>query len=633
MADLTSLLSGLFSGASTPDASAAPSAPGVQDSGLRALASTEPVNGATVLARLKAPTIRDRSGAASDALGSVGAGMASVRPDSSKFGAFAQGLAGGLKSNADKEPERRKLQMSQMLGQLFSRGDIKGAASAAFASGDPSTGLKLFELARQQDAQPALLAGLNGPGASSPPAQASAAPNATPTSTAASSGDDDSAAPAATAPTAAPTSKAAGSSTSKEQLIRYRDGLIPALANPAMNEGLKAAYKTKIETLNQQIKDADNEKWSVVDPKEYGTLNIDPGFNGTVLKNVNGDIKFPGVGQQGISPQKIQSQAEQELSKAKVSDVVDAIGSAKPARDRLQTLSQLADAWNSGGNDITTGPLVGEGALKLKQIAKGMFGIDSAGLTQSELIQKVGTQLSAMAAKDLTSRPTQFDFKVFLANNPGLELSPGGNLALINLMQQKAKNDVQLAALARQQKNGDNWDSVVADFDKTHPIISPLTGKPLDPNEVVFPAPQKGGRGGQTAAQGQPQQAPQGAQDQPTAPAPLMPSVLKKAEGAPPDQVLAQAKDAIAKGAPVDAVAAHVRAMGLDPSALTAPAQRAPSADPATPQPAPSPAPDPAPQPAAAPPAPAPQKGASLDTSNPLALLASILGQNPQQAA
>lgn len=182
------------------------------------------------------------------------------------------------------------------------------------------------------------------------------------------------------------------------------------------------------------------------------------------------------------------SDIEQALNKARVADVVTAIEGVQPARQKLQTLSLLSDAWDHGDN-ISTGPGA-ETALKLKQVANNL-GINVEGLPQTEIVQKLGAQLASQASKGLSPRPTQFDFKTFLNNNPGLLISPQGNKALISVLQQQAQHEIALGNLARQQKNGDGWDETVAKFDKEHPIVSPLNNKPLDQNAVIYPAAPK----------------------------------------------------------------------------------------------------------------------------------------------
>ena len=272
-------------------------------------------------------------------------------------------------------------------------------------------------------------------------------------------------------------------------------------------------------------------------------------YTGTVQRGPDGRIYYPGAGQQGVTPQqKLQNTAEQKLSENEVQQVIDARDAGKHAGTKLQTLAVLADAWKRGGDSIYTGPGA-EAILKAKQVAKNL-GLDIGGVPESEIVSKVGTQLAAQTAKDLTSRPTQFDFAVMLQNNPGLLISEAGNKALINVGQQQAKRELQIAALARKYRYGDDWGATLEKFEHEHPIISPLTGKALDPNEVMFPGPAQpsGGQGSQPGGQGGGQQAPQ-----------LRPM------GA---DLMGEARAAIRDGRPAAAVIQRLRERGFDPTGL-----------------------------------------------------------------
>ena len=177
----------------------------------------------------------------------------------------------------------------------------------------------------------------------------------------------------------------------------------------------------------------------------------------------------------------------------------------------------MADALNNASGDINTGPGA-EGALKVKQVLANLGIIDpnDPTMTGAEIIKKQGAYLASAAAKDLAQRPTQFDFKTFLQNNPGLDVSVAGNKLLINIMQQQAQHKADLSQMAYSYK-GDpgDWNSVVANYDKTHPIISPYTGKPLDPSAQLFPA-----SGDQTQQNQNTQQEQTPASGMPTATAP-----------------------------------------------------------------------------------------------------------------
>lgn len=282
----------------------------------------------------------------------------------------------------------------------------------------------------------------------------------------------------------------------------------------------------------------------VMNPAERRAAGVPDWYQGSVQRGPDNRIYYPGAGQQGVTPaQKLQTTAEAKLAENEVQNVIDAREAGKHAGTKLQTLAILSDAWKRNGDSIYTGPGA-ETVLKAKQAAKN-FGIDLGGVPESEIVSKVGTQLAAQTAKDLTSRPTQFDFAVMLQNNPGLMVSEAGNRALINIGQQQAKRELQLAQLASKYKYGDNWNEMVSKFEESHPIVSPMTGKPLDPNELIDPRfgpPQQQAAGGQAG---------QGAQ-------------LRPMDAG----VMGEARAAIAAGKPAGAIIQRLREHGYDPGGL-----------------------------------------------------------------
>src|SRR3954453_19986993 len=103
MADTDSLLSTLFSGGAS---SADPLG------GMQALSQSQPTTGGSVLARLRGD--HGGGGHAGGFGGVVGSGMTAVKPASSKFGAFAQGVGGALKAGAEQETARQNAALALM---------------------------------------------------------------------------------------------------------------------------------------------------------------------------------------------------------------------------------------------------------------------------------------------------------------------------------------------------------------------------------------------------------------------------------------------------------------------------------------------------------------------------------------
>ena len=212
------------------------------------------------------------------------------------------------------------------------------------------------------------------------------------------------------------------------------------------------------------------------------------GYEGSLVDYQN-QRALAGRNQTTINMPPTEQARDKKIGDAIGTDISDYIAASRPAREKLAALNVLSDAWKAGGDKITTGPAA-ERVLALKQFARGSLGMNIGDdIAPSELISKIGTQLATADAKSLTARPTQFDFATYLKNNPGLTLTPEGNAALIDIKRQQAQHELDLAALARKKENWDNFDDVVAQYDKTHPIVSSLTGKALDASSVQFPGP------------------------------------------------------------------------------------------------------------------------------------------------
>jgi hypothetical protein len=178
------------------------------------------------------------------------------------------------------------------------------------------------------------------------------------------------------------------------------------------------------------------------------------------------------------------------VAEANVKEQNDLIGAGKQASQRLATLNTLSNIVNSD-KGLTLG-FGADTALKVKMAMK-QFGIDVGDLSGAEAIQKLNASLASEAAKSISARPAQFEFKTFLSNNPGLSLDKQGNQRVIGIFSQLAKRDVDLGRLARANRdNWDNWDNVVQQYDKQNPIHDPASGKVITTDSIVAPGPAKG---------------------------------------------------------------------------------------------------------------------------------------------
>jgi hypothetical protein len=186
-----------------------------------------------------------------------------------------------------------------------------------------------------------------------------------------------------------------------------------------------------------------------------------------------------------------ETEESKALGTARAANIVDYMKAGPEARDKLQALNIISDAFNAGNGNISTGPGA-EMILQGKQALQNL-GVNMDGVAPTETVKKMGAYLAAAAAKSLAARPTQFDFKTFLQNNPGLDISVPGNKMLVNIMQQQSQHEMDLSRLAQSYKGSSaDWNDVVSRYDQEHPIISPFTGKPLSPTEKMFPGGDQG---------------------------------------------------------------------------------------------------------------------------------------------
>lgn len=181
------------------------------------------------------------------------------------------------------------------------------------------------------------------------------------------------------------------------------------------------------------------------------------------------------------------AESAKAVAAADVKEQNDIIGAGREAQQRLQTLNTVANIIQTDKN-LTLG-FGAETALKVKK-ALQQAGFNVGDLSGAQAIDKLNAALASEAAKGVSARPAQFEFKTFLANNPGLSMDKAGNLRVIGIFSQLAKRDIELGKLARQNRdNWQNWDNVVAAYDKKFPIVDPVTKNPITTNSIIAPGP------------------------------------------------------------------------------------------------------------------------------------------------
>jgi hypothetical protein len=218
------------------------------------------------------------------------------------------------------------------------------------------------------------------------------------------------------------------------------------------------------------------------------------------LKDKEATTEMKNAGASGMTlPQYQEKQGElasqqagsTERAKADVKEQQEYIDQGRMAQTRLGTLNTISNIVSSDKN-LNLG-FGSETTLKVK-MALEKAGMDFGDLSGAQLIQKLNGILASESSKSFSTRPTQFEFKTFLANNPGLALDEKGNVRMLGILAQNAKREADLGKLARQNRdNWDNWDNVVEKYDREHPIKDPTTGKALSNHSIIAPAsPQAG---------------------------------------------------------------------------------------------------------------------------------------------
>lgn len=260
------------------------------------------------------------------------------------------------------------------------------------------------------------------------------------------------------------TTQAPATPSRTDQAIAFYAGIMSDPRSPKQNVELA---KTRLEALQKNAE-------LTPDQKNYAQA-VTQGFKGSMQDYVNEQES----GKAGAT----------ERAKADIKEQQTYIDAGKAASQRLTTLNTLSNIISSDKN-LTLG-FGGETALKAK-MALQQLGINVGDLSGAEAIQKLNAGLASEMTKALASRPTQFEFKTFLANNPGLLLDKVGNERLIGMFSQLAKRELELGKLARKnQDNWSNWDTVVENYDKKNPMVDPATKKPITTDSIVALGPAK----------------------------------------------------------------------------------------------------------------------------------------------
>ena len=111
----------------------------------------------------------------------------------------------------------------------------------------------------------------------------------------------------------------------------------------------------------------------------------------------------------------------------------------------------------------------------------------------SDAIEKLNLGLAGSLSQQLGLNPS--DIYRSVASVPGNEKSKAGTLALINMMEQAARNDQYVGTALYQQHKGDlgGFQQARADYYAHHPIINPITGNAVEIDAKNTSQQQQGG--------------------------------------------------------------------------------------------------------------------------------------------
>jgi hypothetical protein len=287
---------------------------------------------------------------------------------------------------------------------------------------------------------------------------------------------------------------------------------IPALAGAMVNPYLPSGDRDLAGKLLTRALDDAKEPDKI---RTLTALKEQSNYPGTILQL---EMDMRKAGKPGVTvDQRVESAQSQSIGKALGDVQGEDIKAGSHAISKMRQLATLDNANQSGGDDISSGPL-GKAILTGKQGLSEVLGIDTKGLPESEVIQKVGFGLATNMIKAISNRPSQMEFMKALENVPGLFMSKQGRVAMTSITLQEARAEQGIGRLAARHKDvegGPVWQEVKDKYYDDHPLISPFTGSPFSPQDVQMiintssqapppTAPSQPPQGGNVSRQGVP---------------------------------------------------------------------------------------------------------------------------------
>lgn len=326
-------------------------------------------------------------------------------------------------------------------------------------------------------------------------------------------------------------------SPDRQALITQQNNLTRAMVS-ARSEGAKTAIKLRLDqvktALDKLDKDADKEKWTTIPQSDFAKYGIPPDYKGPVLRNVNGDIKAPMKPTTEVNiQQKAEGAYDQEVAKqyAKTyGDIQEAGRNSVSEVNTLKYMQRIVDdpSFYSG----TGGPV----ATQAKRALSSLGITDAKDAAPNELFEKLSNKAILDAAGgSLGAGISNADRDFIARTTANTGNTKEGNRQILAVGLAVAQRKADLAKLARDyaKSNGGRldmgFDQKLSEWAEKNPLFPQAAQQP-GPTQ---PQPQGGGK---------PQVAP--------------------------TEALSQAREAISRGAPREAVIQRLRQNGIDTSGL-----------------------------------------------------------------
>lgn len=180
-------------------------------------------------------------------------------------------------------------------------------------------------------------------------------------------------------------------------------------------------------------------------------------------------------------------------AKAEGEVILKDVGRAAAAPETLKGLGIMRNTIQSVGDKMTFGPTAkfsNEARRVISNYAPGL--VDEKALAGADAVEKLNLGLAGNLSQQLGLNPS--DIYRSVASVPGNEKSKDGTLALINMMEQQARNDQYVGTTLYQQFKGNlsGYQEARAAYYANHPIVNPITGNPIQIDAQKGAAPTAG---------------------------------------------------------------------------------------------------------------------------------------------